>query len=488
MDVVEQVQRLLASNVLVEAGRLGTEVIVHGWIYDLRDGLPRVLAVSRTTSGGSGTVKRLLMLVPVLALGSALSTGAQTTSDRALLLEISRIKAIDAHAHALPAGAGLDDEGNLDGYLSSLESPDPAMWRMDPHHPDYVLAWRALYGYKNGDMKRKHVVKLLEAKKAVIREKGDQYPAWVLDQAGIEMQLVFTSTNGPFTLGRGQTAPRFRWVPRADALVFPFDSDREGFKHLLARAGVERAPTTIVEYKARVLAATLERWKREGAVAVKFGLAYLRALDFADVSEDEAQKIYDSHARGEAPTAAAYKALQDHLFRFMASEAGRIGLVVCIHTGVGAGDYFNVSGSNPALLEPVFNDKSLRQTKFVIVHGGWPYDKEAGALLQKPNVYVDYSVQALLRSTAALATTLRAWLEWAPEKVMFGTDAYSDPSTPLGNWEEKEWVASRAGRDALASALTGMVRDGELTRDHALLIARMVLRENAMQLFGLGND
>jgi len=82
-------------------------------------------------------------------------------------------------------------------------------------------------------------------------------------------------------------------------------------------------------------------------------------------------------------------------------------------------------------------------------------------------------------------TLVSAASAWAPEKVMFGTDAFSDPSTPLANWEEKEWVASRAAREALAIALTGMIEDDELSRDHALLIARMVLRENAERLFGL---
>ncbi len=53
-NVVEQVQRLLASDVLVNAGLRGTEVIVHGWIYDLRDGLLRDLAVSRAASERAG--------------------------------------------------------------------------------------------------------------------------------------------------------------------------------------------------------------------------------------------------------------------------------------------------------------------------------------------------------------------------------------------------------------------------------------------------
>jgi carbonic anhydrase len=51
LNVAEQVQRLLASDVLINAGLRGVEVIVHGWIYDLRDGLLRDLGVSRSASG-----------------------------------------------------------------------------------------------------------------------------------------------------------------------------------------------------------------------------------------------------------------------------------------------------------------------------------------------------------------------------------------------------------------------------------------------------
>ena len=47
------------------------------------------------------------------------------------------------------------------------------------------------------------------------------------------------------------------------------------------------------------------------------------------------------------------------------------------------------------------------------------------------------------------------------------------------------WVASQTAREALAIALTGMVRDGEITRAQAAQIARAVLRENAKKLYGL---
>ena len=68
-------------------------------------------------------------------------------------------------------------------------------------------------------------------------------------------------------------------------------------------------------------------------------------------------------------------------------------------------------------------------------------------------------------------------------KVLFGTDAY--PYSDQLGWEESGWIAARTARQALALALTGMMRDGEISRDRALELARMVLRENARRLYGL---
>lgn len=47
---------------------------------------------------------------------------------------------------------------------------------------------------------------------------------------------------------------------------------------------------------------------------------------------------------------------------------------------------FETAGSNPLLLESVVNDFSLSQTTFVLVHGGFPFDRAVSALIQKPNV------------------------------------------------------------------------------------------------------
>ena len=135
------------------------------------------------------------------------------------------------------------------------------------------------------------------------------------------------------------------------------------------------------------------------------------------------------------------------------------------------------------LLEPALNDPALHKTNFVLIHGGWPFDKQAGALILKPNTYADFSAQTFVRSPHALAETLRAWLEFAPDKVMFATDAFA--LTPEVGWEEVGWLSNQTGRKALALALTGMLRDGEITRERASELARMVLRETAAKLYGI---
>ena len=83
---------------------------------------------------------------------------------------------------------------------------------------------------------------------------------------------------------------------------------------------------------------------------------------------------------------------------------------------------------------------------------------------------------------------MRAWLEWYPEKILFGTDSYSDPNTPLSDWEEKLWLTNKSAREALALALTGMMNDGQITREDALHLAQMVLRDNAVKLYKLELD
>ncbi|MFN2532240.1 MAG: amidohydrolase family protein [Pyrinomonadaceae bacterium] len=242
-------------------------------------------------------------------------------------------------------------------------------------------------------------------------------------------------------------------------------------------------PATLDEYLQRVITPTLEKQKRKGAVAVKFEVAYLRRLDFEVADANAAASTYSHYVGGGEPAREAYKNLQNLIFHHIAQEAGRLGLAVHIHAIDGAGNYYRPSGSNPLLLESTFNDPTLRKTTFVLIHGGYPFTRQTRSLVAKPNVYADFSGQTFFLYPRALSEVLRDWLETYPDKVLFGTDAFS--FTPAIDWPEVAWLSNTTARQALAIALTGMMNDDEITRARAVELARMALRDNAVRLYKL---
>ena len=415
----------------------------------------------------------------------ALSTSTvftQLAIDPHLAAAIARIKAIDNHAHPVRVTGANEKDTDYDALPVEVMEPYTDPLRSRPGNPEVRYASRALFG------------SLPEAKQKLKQEKGDAYPAFVLDRLGIETMLA-----NRVSMGRGMASPRFLWVPFADALMYPLNTslnqsnlpaknpDYKAFyededrllRRYLIDAGYIKAPASFDEYLLKVVTATLEQHKKGGAVAEKFEAAYLRSLDFADPSKTEAERVYGLSK----PTQVEYKALQDFLFRYIARECGRLGMAVHLHAAAGAGGYFHIGGANPLLLESVLNDPALRKTNFVLIHGGWPFTREMTALLQKPNAYADFSEQTFFNYPREVAQVIRAWLEFAPEKVLFATDAY--PFSEEMSWEEAGWLTSRTGRQALGLALTGMLRDGEITRARAIELAKMVLRDNARKLYGL---
>lgn len=420
---------------------------------------------------------------------------AQTPIDSALYAFIKSVRAIDNHTHAgLPVLPGQPADSDFDALPVGGLPPYSFPARLTSQNPDFITAWRELYGYPYQDRTDEHVRELLALKETIRREHGVKYAAWVLDRLGTDIALANRMSVGP-----GLEAPRFRWVPFVDPLLYPLDAkavaavtpdrmdlvprERKHIARYLAALGLRAPPATLAEYTTRVVTPTLERFKREAAVAIKYEIAYLRSLDFAAVSATRAAPVYARFARGGVPSVAEYKLVQDYLFRYIAKEAGRLGLVVHIHAFDGAGGYFLAAEADPLLLEPVLTDPTLRATNFLLVHGGWPYPRHTLSLFGKPNVYADISFLGSVNSPAITASVLREWLTFFPDKVLFGSDAYPD-TAELG-WEEWGWLGATGAKRALAMALTAMMRDGDVTREAAERIATMVLRGNAAKLYGL---
>ena len=443
-------------------------------------------------------MKKLAMMWVATGMALAMSAWAQNAPDPQLMQEINRIPAIDDHTHVPKVVAGEKDD-DYDALPCAPLEPTADATMVRPENPLFLQAWKELYGYKYSDKSPEHVRELRAARERVEREQGDSYPSWVLDKLNIRYMLANRIAMGP-----GLAPPRFLWVPYDDALLVPLNNqglasenpDRKFFfsreEMLLQRyvkdSGLSALPATLDEYLARVVAPTLERQKKAGAVAIKFEVAYLRTLNFGEPNRNQAEQVYAHYAAGGTPSKGDYLALQDVLFREIAREAGRLGLAVHIHTGAGCGGYFDIAGSNPELLDSVLDDATLRQTRFVLLHGGsGPYSKQTAFLLGKPNVYTDFSEQDWMLSPRALSYVIRDWLEWYPEKVMFGTDLYPGNS-PEYDWDSIGYMIATTGREALGLALTGMMQDGEISRERALQLAHMVLFDNAAKLYGLATE
>ncbi len=429
-----------------------------------------------------------------IAVLCALATPAWAQEpDPEIVSYVNSIKAIDNHAHVT-----APDREHDKGYdqlrcedLPSSNSLPPANLRFGP---DQAAAYKTLYGFDAKTGSDAELKKATELETAARQEHGAGYYAWVMEKAGIETVLANRTFMAP-----EMKAPQLRWVAYEDALLFPLDNstqkgvnpDRRVFygdaeellNTYLRDAGMNHVPATLSTYLENVVRATLQKQKAAGAVAVKFEAAYLRPLDFAPASKEEAARVYVKYSSGGNASAAEYKTLQDFLFKQIALEAGRLGLAVHFHTGNGCGDFFDDSGADAMLLSPALNDPDLRKTNFVLLHGNPPRERNVSTLIVKPNVYTDMSVLELLWSPAELARLLRPWLQIMPEHVMFGTDA-----GPFGSgfeWEETTLVGAQHARRALAMVLSEMVRDRTITRDRAKEIAELVLRGNAARLYGM---
>jgi predicted TIM-barrel fold metal-dependent hydrolase len=421
--------------------------------------------------------------------GDALRSSA---ADSQLAAFIARIRAVDNHTHVNSVTPGDSDYDALPlDPLAPFELPV----RVRNESPIWPPALKALYGYPHGDLSEAHAAELRPSVKRTMDAQGDKFPAWALDRIGTEVMLANRIAMGP-----GLAPPRFRWVSYVDALIFPLSNSAEAMatpdreklfpledrllKRYLSDLHLPNIPSTLEAYLETVVTPTLEAQRRGGCVAVKFEAAYLRTLDFAEATREDAAKIYARYAARGEPSHADYKTLQDFLFRFVAREAGRLGMAVHIHSFEGAGNYFVTKGADPLLLEPVFNDPGLGKTRFVIIHGGGVFAAHAGAMLWKPNVLVDTSIMSLAYPPERFAGVLRAWLTQFPEKVLFGSDA-SAFGPDLG-WEVAAQAGTDSAREALALALTEMVRAGEVSRSRAEEIATMVMRTNASRLYNLG--
>src|SRR4051812_23389740 len=401
-----------------------------------------------------------------------------------LLPQIEAIKLFDHHAHpAFPDDADVD---------IAPPPPGSSPLRLRDDNPETSAAARALFGFPFADMKGEHGQWLVARKAALKKEHaGAAYFDMILDRLGIE-----TSMANRVAMANYLDPARFEWVFFVDCFMFPFDNsalaarntDEAVYMPLQTKLrlqyaqqlGIQGLPPTFAGYLAFV-SQSLEANQKGGGVAVKFEASYFRTLAFDDPPRDAASRIYENFRAGGTPSFDDYKVVQDAVFRHIAAEAGRLRLPVHIHTSAGGGDFFNVRGVNVLNLENVLRDPRYLTTTFVLIHGGYPFDREAIWLTAMKNVYIDSSATELVLYPSEFKAVLRRWLELFPEKVTFGTDAF--PYNDALGVEEVYWMGAHTARTAVAAALSEMIAEREITEPQAMKIAHGYLHDTAAGLY-----
>lgn len=252
---------------------------------------------------------------------------------------------------------------------------------------------------------------------------------------------------------------------------------------------VSEAPATLDGFLDDVVFAALANIKSLGGVGIKFNTPYYRDIAFGVHPKADVNTLYAKGVAGGSLPPSEHKVVQDYVFRALVLEAGKFDLGVQMHTGYGVRRQFGISGSNPLLMESVFRE--AESTRFMLLHGSWPFVKDAVALMGFTNVYNDFSCADIYQYPRSLSQQIRQALEWFPEKLMYGTDAYSDrvfgmlsgtppKANPLHGWEEKAWIIDRTGRQALGLALSGMLADGIITTKEAETNIQMVMRDTVI--------
>lgn len=216
----------------------------------------------------------------------------------------------------------------------------------------------------------------------------------------------------------------------------------------------------------------------EGFVTVKNGTAYSRSLYYEDVSKDKAEEVFRMimNSHDHALPFETVKPLSDYMMHRLLDLALEYNKPVQIHTGLQAGNGNVIENSNPALLANLF--LKYRDVRFILFHGGYPYGGELATLAKNfRHVYVDLCWLYII-SPSYSERYLHEWLETVPaNKIMaFGGD-YHNVENVYGHLLFAKEIAG--------NVLTEKVRNRYFSEDEAIKIAKMMLHDNAVNLFQL---
>lgn len=398
---------------------------------------------------------------------------------------ISTLPAIDCHEHtflpeALPQPVDLwtlvrnSDVG--DDLISAgmpASSRSSLNWeQVEPYLPavrntgfyrSLLLACRHLFDFPYEDITATNWQKL-SAQIQAANTRSDWYEEVLQRRANIRLILrVQGDEADPYALNREFFGPLIKfddWIlttapAQCEKLAHQFDGSARTFSAYL-----------------EALDAAFQQARERGAVGAKSMLAYHRTLEVSQPTQAEVEHLFGRAdlSAGEAKT------FQDFMAHAVAERAGAFGLPYQTHIGYGSWQSNITRQANPLLLNPLF--EAHRQTKFVLLHGGYPFIGEMGTLAKNhPNVYLESGWLAYI-APAAYRRAMSEWLDSVPSNKIL---AFSADCLHI----EQTYGALLFTRHLLAQTLTEKIESEGWSEELAQVVAVHLMSQNAAELYNL---
>jgi len=329
-----------------------------------------------------------------------------------------------------------------------------------------MVVYREVFGFEDEDLTDSNWEKLNEAIKAKSAD-PNWYHHVTKDVCGVATQV--------------RNIPWFEdWEPEYFTAVLRMESalqlHNKGTRESLEKH-LDRSFDSLKSIK-EGLADLVAEYQKRGSVGIKLAHAYGRTLASDNVPEDTAANIFAKALGGGSLSSAEVKQLQDHIIFFLAGLAGEMNQVFQIHTGV-QGNWGVIPNSNPLHLIPLIH--ANRSTRFDLFHAGYPYSRQIGMLgKHAPNVWLNMCWMYVITMEGS-RQSLSEWIDLVPgDRLLgFGSDV---------GWPEFIQGHLVMARSCIADILAQKVERDFLSKEVALDLVQMMLRNNAIKLYGLPDD
>jgi hypothetical protein len=400
-----------------------------------------------------------------------------------LRAEIDHIRIIDGHVHAGDEWYWMRAAGSYPFVDDTKKLPEPNKYSTVTRQKALLKCYQEIYSFPHAEITPQNLEEL-ETLYQASRDEDAKYTAIAMDKAGIDIALQMCLSEP--VVPPGYDSKRFALAQLVDGFLVPLDNSALGstlrekqFVKMteyfpgLVRAKVQ--PQTFDDYL-DMISTTLEDLDKNGIAALKMNFSYWRDGAIDVVEKDEAADVFAK--KDTSPR--RYKALQDYILRHLIAKAATLGLPIHVHMGPTAVSK-PMESTSPARFDPFLWLPDIKPAKIVLLHGCYPYTREAGFMVSRtgdvPNLYLDVSLMWFVVPGApeSIVPILRDWiLAGLVPRMIYG----SDSPHVLGIM-----LAALNARHALYLTLRGLVDEGSITEGQALEMATAILRGNAKTLY-----